>query len=385
MAIVEVVKYNGSPDIFAWKYPNEELGTWTQLIVNESQEVVLLKGGKALDVFQSGRHTLDTANIPVLRKIIKLPFGGKSPFSAEIWFINKLFSLDIKWGTATPILLQDPKYDVPLPLRSNGKFGIRIEDSRKFLTKLVGTMSIFDKRNIVEYFRGLYITKLKDSISEYIINKEISVFEINSYIDEISDYLKERIQPILAEYGVQLINFYVNDISFPEDNEAGLQLKKALSKRAEMDIIGYTYKQERSFDTLEGMANNSGGSTSELMGAGIGLGIGAKMGGLMGATFGDITNEIDTSGKKLCPRCNTKINTEQRFCGSCGYDTKADIKKNQFTCASCGSQLDEHKKYCPECGNAVEIRCPNCNAVLKNSYKFCPECGNKLTNKSKKE
>ena len=102
MAIVEVVKYDGNPDILVWKYPSQELGTWTQLIVNESQEAVLYKGGKIFDVFQSGRHTLETANIPLLNKVINLPFGGRSPFTAEVWFVNKLYSLDVKWGTPTP-------------------------------------------------------------------------------------------------------------------------------------------------------------------------------------------------------------------------------------------------------------------------------------------
>ena len=108
MAIVDVVKYNGKPDVLAWKYPNEELGTWTQLIVNESQEAILVKSGKVLDVFGSGRHTLDTANIPILNNIVNLPFGGRSPFTAEVWYINKGYNLDIKWGTPTPIQIQDP-------------------------------------------------------------------------------------------------------------------------------------------------------------------------------------------------------------------------------------------------------------------------------------
>lgn len=100
MAIVSVVKYDGNPDVFAWKYPDSELGTWTQLIVNESQQAILFKGGQALDVFEAGRHTLSTNNIPFLEKIINLPFGGQSPFSAEVWFVNKQFNLDVKWGTA---------------------------------------------------------------------------------------------------------------------------------------------------------------------------------------------------------------------------------------------------------------------------------------------
>jgi membrane protease subunit (stomatin/prohibitin family) len=131
MAIVEVVKYDGTPDVFAWKYPNCELGTWTQLIVNESQEAILLKGGKVCDVFRAGRHTLSTDNLPILSKVVNLPFGGRSPFSAEVWFINRAFSLDVKWGTPTPIQLQDPKYKVFIPVRAFGQFGVQIQDAQK--------------------------------------------------------------------------------------------------------------------------------------------------------------------------------------------------------------------------------------------------------------
>lgn len=169
MAIVEVVKYDGSPDVFAWKYPSEELGTWTQLIVNESQEAVLVKSGKVFDVFGSGRHTLETANIPFLNKIINLPFGGRSPFTAEVWYINKGYNLDIKWGTPTPIQIQDPKYSIFAPVRSNGAFGIHIEDSKKFLIKLVTTMPTFDTAAVTKYFRSLYVTKVKDAISTYLV------------------------------------------------------------------------------------------------------------------------------------------------------------------------------------------------------------------------
>lgn len=103
MGVMDVIKYNGRPDVFAWKYPGEELGTWSQLVVNQSQEAVLVKGGSVADVFGPGTHTLDTKNIPILNKIINLPFGGKSPFKAEVWYINKGYYLDIKWGTPTPV------------------------------------------------------------------------------------------------------------------------------------------------------------------------------------------------------------------------------------------------------------------------------------------
>ena len=225
MAIVEVVKYNGAPNVFAWKYPSEELGTWTQLIVNESQEAILFKGGQALDVFTSGRHTLTTENIPILNKIVNLPFGGRSPFTAEVWYVNKLFKLDIKWGTASSIQIQDPKYGVFVPIRSNGLFGIQIEDSKRFLAKLVGTMPSFDEQSVIKYFRGVYITKVKDAISSYVVKKRISVLEINAYIDELSSFIKEKIVPEMSNYGIKLASFYVNEISIPEDDPAVKKLK----------------------------------------------------------------------------------------------------------------------------------------------------------------
>lgn len=381
MAVVEVVKYNGSPDVFAWKYPSEELGTWTQLIVNESQEAVLFKGGKALDVFQSGRHTLETANIPILNNIINLPFGGRSPFTAEVWYVNKVNSLDIKWGTASPIQLQDPKYSVFIPIRAFGQFGIRIENSKQFLIKLVGSFPIFDKTNILKYFRGLYLTKVKDAISSYLVHKQISIMEINAYIDELSTFLQEEIQPVLEEYGIKLVNFYVNDVSVPEDDSAVKMLKDALAKKAEMNIIGYSYQQERSFDALEGAAKNPG-TSGDLMGAGLGLGMGATMGGAVGGQFGGIAKALDINAEatKSCPSCGTVMPKNNRFCPDCGYDTnQAKEKQTSDTvkCSNCGYEYKNTMKFCPECGNKY-IPCPECGADLGANATVCPSCGYEL-------
>ncbi|MDO5440800.1 MAG: SPFH domain-containing protein [Erysipelotrichaceae bacterium] len=431
MALFNVIKYDGGPDVFAWKHPNQELGTWTQLIVSESQEAVLFKSGKALDVFQAGRHTLDTANIPLLNKIINLPFGGRSPFTAEVWYVNKVNSLDVKWGTNTPIQLQDPKYDVFVPVRAFGQFGIRIEDSKKFLVKLVGTLPVFDQSSLVKYFRGLYLTKVKDSISSYLIKKETSIMEINAYIDELSTFAKERMEPVLEEYGIRLVNFYINDISVPEDDSAVSQLKAALAKKAEMNIIGYNYQQERSFNTLEGAAKNPG-TASNLMGAGLGLGMGVNVGRTIGNEMGGISKQINTNAEdtKVCPKCGALMSKNKRFCPDCGCDTQnsaADKKDDSIVCSKCGNKYKKAKfcsecgkqynpcpkcgadmsegstkcnacghelakkcphcgaqlssndnKFCPECGKSLVKNCPKCSAVINGNPKFCPECGEKL-------
>lgn len=406
MAIIDVVKYDGNPNVFAWKFPNDELATWTQLIVNETQEAILVKGGQICDVFGAGRYTLDTENIPILNKLIKLPFGDRSPFKAEIWYINKVFSLDIKWGTSTPIQLQDPKYKVFIPVRAFGQFGIKIEESKKFLLKLVGTLSQFDKNSILKFFRGIYLTKSKDVISSYLIHKNISILEINAYLEEISAYLQEKISPTFDEYGIKLVSFFVNDINVPEDDAAVIQLKNALAKRAEMDIVGYSYQQERSFDTLEGAATNPGSVQGGLMGAGIGLGMGVGVGGNIGQQFSGLTQNLNINDTKECPKCKARISTNEKFCHHCGYDTAKTEKA--ITCSACNAILNENTKFCPECGkkynpcnsckadlpedaescpvcgNKVPFPCPNCGNLLNGNNKFCPECGYSLVKKCEK-
>lgn len=353
MPIADVIKYAGEPDTFAWKYPNDEIGTWSQLIVNESQEAVLFKDGKAFDVFQAGRYTLETANIPLLNKIINLPFGGRSIFSAEVWFINKTYQLSIKWGTPSPIQIQDPKYGIFVPVRAFGMFGIQIEDAKRFLIKLVGTLPSFGSNEIVQYFRGLYITKTKDCISNYLVQKRISILEINAYIDDLSAYIKTRVEPVMQEYGIGLSSFYVNDISVPENDLAVQNLKNALAKKAEMDIIGYNYQQERSFDTLEGAAKNTGSTAAPMMGMGLGMGMGFGMGQPMGNAFGQIAGQLDI--------------------------TAPAQKQQKLVCPYCGASMDPGAKFCPGCGKPMRKHCTNCGAEVNATAKFCPECGHQLT------
>ena len=385
MAIVKVVRYDGQPDVFAWKFPHNELGTWTQLIVNESQEAILFKGGQALDVFGPGRHTLETANIPILNRLINLPFGGKSPFQAEVWYVNRLHSLDIKWGTSVPIQLQDPKYKVFLPLRSFGQFGIQIEESKKFITKLVGTTTSFDQDSITKLFKGLYLTKVKDSISTYLVKRDISVLEINAYLLELSEHLQELIAPTFDEYGIRLINFFVKNVNVPEDDPAVMQLKAALSKRAEMDIIGFNYTQERSFDTLEGAATNPGSAQAGMMGAGLGMGMGFGIGGQMGNQMGGLAQQMNITGGApaqtpapaqedtiKCPGCGHNCASNRRFCTECG----AGLAKS---CPGCNEPiLRQDAKFCPECGQSLLKKCGGCDAQIEGDPKFCPECGNKF-------
>jgi membrane protease subunit (stomatin/prohibitin family) len=380
MAIIDLVKYNGPSRILAWKFPSEELSNWTQLIVNESQEAVLFKGGQALDVFGPGRHTLDTNNIPILTAFLKLPFGGQSPFSAEVWFVNKLNSLDIKWGTPSPVQAKDPEYNIMVPVRANGQFGIQVENSSKFLIKLVGTVPTFGQDDITRYFRGMYITKIKDALASYLVKKRISILDINAYLEELSDHMLEKASPTFAEYGIKLLNFYVNDISVPEDDPAVKTLKNALAKKAEMNIVGYNYQTERSFDTLEGAAKNPGSTAAGLMGAGIGLGMGVGVGNTFGQQFGGLAQNMNAQSNQIkCPNCNAMVPSDNKFCPQCGKPLPSPGQASVIKCYKCGSVIPTGSKFCPECGNSYNP-CPKCGADLAPGTKVCATCGFQLPN-----
>ena len=291
MAVIDLVKWDGSPNLLAWKYPSEELSTWTQLVVNESQEGFLVRGGVYDGPFGGGRHTLTTENIPLIRNLIGIPFGGKSPFSAEVWFVNKVTNLDIRWGTPDPIQLKDPKYDIMIPVRAFGQYGIAISDSKKFLMKIVGTLSGFDVNTLSDYFKGVFTTKIKTEIANSIIKVGVSVLEIATHLEELSSMLKVSLSKEMEEYGIRLVQFNIHSINMPEEDPAVISLKTALAKKTEMGILGFNYQQERSFDVLQTAAGNEG-NAGGVMGAGLGMGMGVGLGGIMGQAMSQATSPM---------------------------------------------------------------------------------------------
>lgn len=386
MAVVDFVKWNGNPNLLAWKFDSEELSTWTQLVVNESQEAYLVKGGVYQGPFSAGRHTLSTENIPLLRSLIGIPFGGKSPFTAEVWYVNLATNLDVRWGTPDPIQLQDPKFQLMVPVRAFGQYGIRIIDSKKFLLKLVGTLTSFDAASLSTYFKGVFTTRIKTSIASAIIKHGKSVLEVSTELDSLSAMIKESLAPEMAEYGVGLSQFNISSINVPEDDEAVQRLKAALAKRTEMGLLGYSYQQERSFDVLQTAAGNEGNAGS-LMGAGLGLGMGVAMGGPMGNAMGQLAPQIQVgnapanpgTGGLKCTKCGADNPATAKFCAGCGNSLSPQVAETT-ACSKCAAPNPKTAKFCCECGAKMARHCTKCGAQVAATARFCPECGEPQAN-----
>ena len=156
MALIDIVKHEHQLGEIVYKFPSCDLALGSQLIVEPGQTAFFVKRGKIYDQFSEGGYTLSTYNIPLLSQLINLPFGGETPFQAEVWFVSMINRLEMRWGTETPILLEDPKYKIIVPVRSNGQYGLKISDPRLFLETLIGNMSVFTADKISQYFKGRF-------------------------------------------------------------------------------------------------------------------------------------------------------------------------------------------------------------------------------------
>ena len=168
MAIVDLVRWapQGNTNIFAWRFPETNLSTYTQLIVQESQEAILFSKGQIVGKFGPGKHTLSTENLPIIRSLYGIPFGGKNPFTAEVWFVNKLQPYNLPWSIDR-MTIHDIDYNTQLPLTASGQYGLKVVDAEQFLVKVVGTKSGFTQDDLTEQFRGEFTTKVKSCILQY--------------------------------------------------------------------------------------------------------------------------------------------------------------------------------------------------------------------------
>lgn len=348
MALIDVVKFEGlkNRDWLIFKYPSEDLVFGTQVIVQEGQVAIFVKGGLTADVFYPGTYTLSTQNLPLLNSIVNLPFGGKTPFQAEIYYINTAVKMDINWGTTDPIQLIDPKYYVKLRIRAFGQMGLKICDAVVLFKELIGGMQKnelvrFDK--IKEYYRGILVIKTKSAIADAIITNQISALEISVKLESLSETVKEKIVPEFEKYGFSVANFFIQSINFPDEDFE--KINKILEDKAAFEIMGDgRYATKRSLDVYEGAATNQSGVAGAFMAGGVGLGAALGAGTAMSQTVG---NPLRNEETKECISCKARIPARSKFCPECGYNNSEQV-------CECGNKLMPGTKFCPECGKKVE-------------------------------
>ena len=234
--IIEVIKYDGPNDILVWKFPNEDFNTNTQLIVGPSQEAIFVKGGQVLERFISGTYTLNTKNYPFVRSLVGLVTGGVSPFSCTVYFVNKVVSMGIEWGTDTPISIVDPVYHVPIDIRSYGDFSLRVENGYKLVKKLVGQTQGVSHQEIQQFFSGIMATQVRGVISGAMLERQLSPIGIDAHLADMSAAAAEKIRPIFEPYGMTVNHFTIAAITAPELDTIKQKARDLQEHRMETEV-----------------------------------------------------------------------------------------------------------------------------------------------------
>ena len=267
--IFDVVEYpNEMSDEIVHRFPEQgiaDLRLGSQVIVRESQRVVFFRDGNALDVFGPGRHTIETANIPLLVNLLGVAFNNRTPFTAEVYYVSVKEFADRKWGTPQPIIVSNPGMGLGVALLQGfGTFSYQVKDPQQFVTQLVGAQGAYRTSDIENRLKTVLLSKLQDLLGETAAKK--SIVQLIGLTEELSAGVRAKAQDDFALIGLTLKTFYVGNLK-PSD-------KSAEELRAMGMLDMQTYTQLQAADALRDAAQNPSGGAGLTAGIGAGMGIG---------------------------------------------------------------------------------------------------------------
>lgn len=347
-----------------------EIKFGAQLIVRESQAAVFFYQGKAVGAFGPGRHTLKTANIPILTKIASIPWAMESPLKAEVFFANLKTFTNLKWGTRDPVAFKDKDLGL-VRLRAFGVFNLKIVQPVLFINTLAGTQGIYTSADISDYLNQVVVSRFNDYIGETVS----SIFDLPEYYDELGKGLAQRLREDFSAFGLDLTHLYINAITPPPEVQQAIDDKSRLGLFNDMNKL----MQMKTAMAMEKIAENPQGIASDGAHAGIGLGLGMMLPGIFSQQMLSPAGQPpdQTALTTACPECKSQVPLDAKFCPQCGHQQVVFAR-----CRYCGKNITPGTKFCPRCGKQVlekttEKICGNCGAKNLPDSIFCNQCGEK--------
>lgn len=265
--IIEWLDSTNETIVHRFERHDNEIKNGAKLIVRESQIAVLVDNGKFADVFEPGSYELKTENLPILSTLKGWKYGFDSPFKVEVYFLSTKNITNRKWGTPNEITKRDPEFGI-IQLRAFGSYTFRVTEPKLFLTEVAGTDHDYTADEIDEQLLHFIVTEFSDALAE----ANIAALDLIANLRELSDLCQGRIESSFAQYGLEINNFLISNINFPDE------VQEAISKRASMTTVGNLndYQKYQSGKAIENASNNPGGG-SDAINMGLGFGMANQM------------------------------------------------------------------------------------------------------------
>jgi membrane protease subunit (stomatin/prohibitin family) len=351
MPIIDAIQWrDAGEDEAAKRFPEVSLKLGSQLTVMENQWAVFFRDGKALDVFEPGRHTIHSNNIPILINIVKgLGIIGDI-FECEVVFVNKSQLRSNFGGKAYSAPSGQIMYQAEVSFY--GYMLYKVEDPKLFVTEFFGNRNASDAEDISRYMRGFILERIIDSFAEY------DTFNLVRNVDEVTDGVQVKIGDEAGRIGIKVVDTLFEGVTIPEEAR---RFASGMGQQA----MAMQYVKE----TAEVLPEGGGGAAGAGLGAGLGISLGQQM--MQG-------QQQPAQQMVLCPHCNAQNPVGQKFCGNCG---KSMALQTTVKCPNCGVNIPSNQKFCSECGHnmAQEKVCPSCNVENDPNNKFCKNCGRKIS------
>lgn len=422
MPVMNVIKNDAFGNMLCSKIPCEDFNVGSQLIVAEYEEALFVKDGIIEEVFGAGKYTLTTENYPFLTKLMsKLLTGGVSAYSCKVYYINKSHHLELKWGTSMPLRCIDPVWGIEVHVQGRGAYSVVVKDSKKFFVKLVGANVAATEADIVKQFKTAFLQYITDGLFEYINGSTDEIIVTCNKKNALAKNLTPVLNEILDEYGLELVNFYIENLEIPENDdsmqriremriqrqekqfereqsmadqrmEMGLRQESAVAdrfvsgQRAQSDYERMKIRdqdgnngwaRQEAAEIMKTMAEKSDNSGNILTEIGMGLGMGRAIGNVAEDMFNNLNASNNPTKSLICSKCNAVNPEGMKFCGNCG----SELVEPGKVCSSCGAVVPPGMKFCGVCGTPVtpqKKHCPNCGQELSGEAKFCGACGTKV-------
>ena len=328
-------EHAASTMVFKYPMDGRKIMYGSKLIVREGQVAVFVNKGKLADIFAPGTYSLKTGNLPILTQLCSWPYGFKSPFTADVYFVSTKQFTNQKWGTTNPITMRDKEFGT-IRVKGYGTYAFKVENAEVFLKELFGTASSFKTEDISAYLKSILVANISDTIAE----SKISALDLACNLLEFNKEVKTIVAHNFEALGLKLTNLIIENLSFPEEVE------KAIDTRSSMGVMGDTMDTFVKYQAAHAMRDAAKNPNGGVAGTGVGLGAGVSLGTMMAESLSKKTEKPAEDKKVFCPSCGTACKATAKFCPECGTKMQA----NKKVCSNCGAEAKATAKFCPECG-----------------------------------